>query len=104
MCNRSIKFGAFWKQAQADGADYIATGHYAQNIEKESAHALMRGVDPEKDQSYFLWTLTQDDLSHALFPIGENTSPKYGEWQHKQDCRMHLNETHKDSVFSVTSI
>lgn len=66
MCNREIKFGAFWRKAKEMGAYYIATGHYAQNIEGK----LHEGADKEKDQSYFLWTLTQEDLEHALFPIG----------------------------------
>lgn len=66
MCNRTVKFGIFWDKAKEAGAEYIATGHYAQNID----HALHRGVDEGKDQSYFLWTLTKDDLSHSLFPIG----------------------------------
>ncbi|MDB5254605.1 MAG: tRNA (5-methylaminomethyl-2-thiouridylate)-methyltransferase, tRNA-specific 2-thiouridylase [Parcubacteria group bacterium] len=66
MCNREVKFGAFWNKAKEMGADYIATGHYAQNRDGK----LMEGKDAEKDQSYFLWTLTQEDLSHTLFPIG----------------------------------
>lgn len=66
MCNREIKFGAFWKKAKEMGVDYIATGHYAQNIDGR----LFEGSDKEKDQSYFLWTLTPEDLSHTLFPIG----------------------------------
>ena len=66
MCNREVKFGAFWDKAKAMGADYIATGHYARNIDNE----LYEGVDKEKDQSYFLWTLTKSDLEHVLFPIG----------------------------------
>ncbi len=70
MCNRHIKFGAFWECAQRDGADLIATGHYAQNFESDAAFHLVRGLDDSKDQSYFLWTLTQDDLRHTLFPVG----------------------------------
>ena len=73
MCNREIKFGAFWERAKADGADMIATGHYAlrkSDFRNEKGAGLFRGVDDSKDQSYFLWTLTQDDLSHSLFPIG----------------------------------
>ena len=76
MCNREIKFGAFWKQAQKDGADAIATGHYAVNKDIGDAHALMRSPDNTKDQSYFLWTLTQNDLAHALFPIGHLKKPE----------------------------
>lgn len=67
MCNREVKFGHFWKFANDNGADYIATGHYAIN---NSELILEKGIDVTKDQSYFLWTLTQNDLSHIIFPIG----------------------------------
>lgn len=72
MCNREVKFGVFWKFAKDHGADYIATGHYAVNNYKLQItnYELKKGKDESKDQSYFLWTLTQDDLSHTLFPIG----------------------------------
>lgn len=76
VCNREIKFGAFWKRAKADGADFIATGHYARvqdsgfKIQDSRKYGLFRGIDITKDQSYFLWTLTQNDLAHTLFPIG----------------------------------
>ena len=70
MCNREVKFGAFWEFARARGADYIATGHYARiGQSPEASHQLLIGVDSSKDQSYFLWMLTQEDLSHTLFPI-----------------------------------
>jgi tRNA-specific 2-thiouridylase len=79
MCNRHVKFGAFWRFAQKYGADFIATGHYAQ-IEKipsltfgDQSYKLLRGKDPKKDQSYFLWTLTPADLAHILFPVGDST-------------------------------
>lgn len=72
MCNRHVKFGAFWRFAAAHGADFIATGHYARVV-KTKTYELLRGKDRSKDQSYFLWTLTQDDLSHALFPVGDST-------------------------------
>ncbi len=67
LCNKEIKFGAFWKKAKEMGADFVATGHYAR-IEKGQ---LKEGEDKEKDQSYFLWTLNQSDLSHILFPISD---------------------------------
>lgn len=72
MCNREVKFGGFLKWARERGADYVATGHYAQNIfnNKTDQFELTRGVDAAKDQSYFLWTLTQEDLAHVLFPVG----------------------------------
>lgn len=72
MCNRHVKFGGFLKYALAQGADYVATGHYAQNIfdSTKNLYELWAGADHEKDQSYFLWTLTQEDLRHVLFPVG----------------------------------
>lgn len=66
MCNREVKFGAFYRYAMAEGADYIATGHYAQ-VENGS---LLRGVDEAKDQSYFLWALSKEVLGKTLFPLG----------------------------------
>lgn len=67
MCNKEIKFGAFLKKAQAMGALFIATGHYAR---KDGVRLLM-GIDADKDQAYFLWTLSPEQLKHALFPIGK---------------------------------
>ncbi len=72
MCNKEIKFGLFLKKALAEGADYIATGHYA--ITKNNK--LYKAKDKNKDQTYFLWTLTQDQLKHCLFPIGDYTKPE----------------------------
>jgi tRNA-specific 2-thiouridylase len=66
MCNKEVKFGAFLKKAITMGADYVATGHYAIN----KNFCLLKGIDPSKDQSYFLWTLRQEQLSKILFPIG----------------------------------
>jgi tRNA-specific 2-thiouridylase len=70
MCNQEVKFGAFLKWAKEHGADYIATGHYAQIVEEESGLHLAKSADSNKDQSYFLWTLTSDILSDVLFPVG----------------------------------
>ncbi len=71
MCNRHIKFGAFYAWARTHGADYVATGHYAQLKENnDGVFELHTGIDHNKDQSYFLWTLSQETLSHTLFPIG----------------------------------
>lgn len=66
MCNKEVKFGAFLKKAISMGADYVATGHYAINKKEK----LLKGIDPSKDQAYFLWTLKQDQLSRVLFPVG----------------------------------
>ncbi len=70
MCNKYVKFGAFLDFALTHGADYIATGHYARVEAAEGHHKLLMGVDKEKDQSYFLWTLTEGELAHTLFPVG----------------------------------
>lgn len=90
MCNRYVKFGGFFKWAMKSGADYVATGHYARvraveskklkmksrnvkpgNLSLSTCHfQLLAGADKNKDQSYFLWTLNQDQLAHTLFPVG----------------------------------
>ncbi|MBI2263350.1 tRNA 2-thiouridine(34) synthase MnmA [Candidatus Berkelbacteria bacterium] len=92
MCNKTIKFGRFLEEARKLGADYIATGHYArlrrefpisnfqfpnkfQISNSKPIYKLLRGADKNKDQSYFLWTLTQKQLKHTLFPIGDLTKP-----------------------------
>jgi tRNA-specific 2-thiouridylase len=66
MCNKFVKFGAFYKWARAQGADYIATGHYA----KHNGVSLMKSEDENKDQTYFLWTLSKEIIAHVLFPVG----------------------------------
>lgn len=69
LCNKFIKFDAFWKYAQSLGADYVATGHYAQVRDGQ----LLKGLDPKKDQSYFLWAIDRTILSHVIFPLGGMT-------------------------------
>lgn len=72
LCNREIKFDAFLKAAMSLGADYVATGHYCRKMKHEDGtYGLIAGLDPSKDQSYFLCQLNQDQLSKALFPIGD---------------------------------
>lgn len=70
MCNKYVKFGAFLRFAKEKGADFIATGHYAQRTEGESGPELHRGVDKNKDQTYFLWSLNEEQLANSLFPVG----------------------------------
>ncbi len=72
MCNREVKFGAFLQFALESGATHVATGHYAQVVQRGTSFELHRGTDSQKDQSYFLWTLTHDVLSHILFPVGDS--------------------------------
>ena len=71
LCNREIKFRAFLDHARRLGADAIATGHYARLTNSATGSTLLRGRDPEKDQSYFLHTLGQAQLDNAMFPVGE---------------------------------
>ena len=76
MCNREIKFGEFLNKALDLGADYVATGHYARLIEDRWHTQLLRGVDNNKDQTYFLNALNQNQLSKAMFPIGHLPKPE----------------------------
>lgn len=79
LCNREIKFDLFLDAAEKLGADYVATGHYARKetivVNGKEVYRLLAGVDPNKDQSYFLCQLSQKQLSKALFPIGEMLKP-----------------------------
>ena len=71
LCNREIKFDAFLAKARALGADMVATGHYCRKEQApDGSWKLLEGIDPGKDQSYFLCQLSQEQLSRALFPIG----------------------------------
>ena len=95
MCNKQIKFGAFLKKALEMGADYIATGHYARKRESTNSklqntnktqipnYKLLVGNDDNKDQTYFLWTLNQEQLKHTLFPTGEFPKSKVRELAEK---------------------
>ncbi len=89
LCNREIKFDVFMKIALSLGADYVATGHYCRKgiIEKDGKeiYQLLAGADGNKDQSYFLCQLSQDQLGKALFPIGELTKPQVREIAAKMD-------------------
>src|SRR3989344_4541507 len=88
MCNKEIKFGLFLKRALREGADFIATGHYVRlkpqfpisnfqfSRKPQTGFRLLQAIDKNKDQSYFLWTLTQAQLKHCLFPIGDYVKPE----------------------------
>jgi len=92
MCNKEIKFGIFLDKALKLGADYIATGHYIRLVTSNQQlvtsknyelpitnYRLLSAKDVNKDQSYFLWTLTQEQLKHCLFPVGDYTKPEIRE-------------------------
>lgn len=85
LCNREIKFAAFWEVAKARGAEYVATGHYCRKaVTPEGEFQLLRGADSQKDQSYFLCQLSQEQLAHALFPVGEMTKKEVRQLAHTQ--------------------
>ena len=71
MCNKEIKFKAFLEYAEDLGADYVATGHYARVKDENGQRLLLRGVDNNKDQTYFLSQLKQHQIKNILFPVGE---------------------------------
>ncbi|WP_299440019.1 tRNA 2-thiouridine(34) synthase MnmA [uncultured Aquimarina sp.] len=89
LCNREIKFDVFLKIALSLGADYVATGHYCRKDtvvkEGKEIHRLLAGKDPNKDQSYFLCQLSQDQLAKTLFPVGELLKPEVREIAKEQD-------------------
>ncbi|HGU9770472.1 tRNA 2-thiouridine(34) synthase MnmA [Morganella morganii] len=77
LCNKEIKFKAFLEYAAEDlGADYIATGHYVRRRDIDGTTQLLRGLDSNKDQSYFLYTLSHDQVAQSLFPVGELEKPE----------------------------
>lgn len=75
-CNRHIKFGALLQRALEWGADFLATGHYARIRTARGEHQLLKASDPDKDQSYVLYMLGQEELGHVMFPLGSFTKPQ----------------------------
>ena len=76
LCNKEIKFKAFLDHALELGADYIATGHFVRNRKINNQYQLLKGLDQNKDQSYFLYALNKNQLKKALFPIGKIVKPE----------------------------
>jgi len=91
MCNKEIKFRAFLDYAMKIGADYVATGHYARIIHEEKDRniksVMLRGVDDNKDQTYFLCQLNQEQLEKVLFPLGNYTKPQIREIAEKYNLK-----------------
>ena len=90
LCNREIKFDAFLKCAEKLGADYVATGHYCRKEtvkgpDGTEIHRILAGTDPNKDQSYFLCQLSQEQLAKAMFPIGDIIKPEVRRLAHEAD-------------------
>ena len=98
LCNREIKFDSFAQEAKRLGGDFVATGHYCrkESFEKngQTIHKLLAGVDKNKDQSYFLCQISQEQLAYALFPIGHLTKPEVRAIAEEQEL---ANAQRKDS-------
>src|SRR5690625_143600 len=97
MCNKEIKFKAFLDHALSLGADYVATGHYAQIAQQDGHYKMLRGVDSNKDQTYFLNQLTEDVLAKVLFPLG--AMPKSKVREDRKSTR--LNSSHVAISYAV---
>ena len=90
MCNKEIKFKAFLQfAAQALKADYIATGHYVRRTENNGKFQLLRGLDDNKDQSYFLYALSHEHIAQTLFPVGELEKPEVRRIAEEQNLITH---------------
>ena len=98
-CNRAIKFGALLDKARAFGADYLATGHYARVRERAGKFELLRGVDANKDQSYALCLLNQEQLSRVTFSLGEFTKDQTREIAREVGLRVSEKDESQDLCF-----
>ena len=95
LCNREIKFKTFLENAQDLGADFMATGHYVDKDFHQGKYRLLKGKDSNKDQSYFLYTITQEQLAYSIFPLGKIAKPKVREMAQTLDLIV---ADKKDSV------
>ncbi len=99
QCNRMVKFGALLDKARALGADYLATGHYARVREQGGKFELLKGVDLKKDQSYALHILNQEQLSRAMFPLGEYAKEQTREMARRFGLRIAEKHESQDLCF-----
>lgn len=101
LCNKEIKFKAFLEFAAEDlGADFIATGHYVRRQDVAGQSQLLRGLDGNKDQSYFLYTLSHQQIAQSLFPVGELEKPEVRRIAEQLDL---ITAKKKDSTASALS-
>ena len=84
LCNRDLKFDELWRRAGALGADVVATGHYARVVNDDGRWRLLRARDHAKDQSYFLFSLTQDELARTRFPLGDLTKSEVRDYARRR--------------------
>ena len=101
VCNTEIKWKILWNKAKKLGAEYLATGHYARikHSPENGRFLLLKGVDPQKDQSYALWGLSQENLSKTIFPLGELTKKEVRELARKYNLKTALKEESQEICF-----
>lgn len=101
ICNEKIKFGSLLKKAKSLGADYIATGHYAkiEHDKTRQRYTLKKGKDRKKDQSYFLFSLSQEQMEHTLFPLGDYTKEKARKLAKELGLEVHNKPASQDVCF-----
>jgi tRNA-specific 2-thiouridylase len=92
-CNERVKFGMLYQLAKARGVDYVATGHYARIQSTDQKHSLFTGIDPKKDQSYFLYRISRSWLPQILFPLGH--LHKTDVWKKAEELDLPLDEMHE---------
>lgn len=98
VCNKTIKWGRMIKEADKLNCEYLATGHYAQIIHENGRFFLRKGIDEAKDQSYFLWTLSQENLSRTLFPLGNLTKSEAREIARKNNYEKLANKRESQEI------
>ncbi len=102
VCNTVIKWGSIADVAKEEGFDYVATGHYARIGQKNGRYFLRKGVDEVKDQTYFLWTMTQDNLKHTLFPLGHLVKDEVREIARKEGYEKIATKRESQEICFVT--
>ena len=103
-CNRHIKFGAFVERAQALGCEYMASGHYVRRIDGPHGPELHRGLDDDKDQTYFLWALPRQILPYLLFPLGELTKQEVRSLAAERELRTAEKKSSSGLCFVPTTV
>jgi tRNA-specific 2-thiouridylase len=105
ICNRDIRFDRLLQEALALGGDYLATGHYARVHQSASGrYQLLKGLDPAKDQSYMLYTMTQERLAHVLLPVGQYHKPRIREIAHQKNLPVFDRPDSQDLSFLAPAI
>ncbi len=104
LCNREIKFKAFLDYAMMLGADLIATGHYVRRRDIDGRTELLKGLDPNKDQSYFLHAVGGEQIAKTLFPVGELEKPEVRAIAEKHQLATAKKKTPPGSALSVSAV